>query len=62
MKRQRNAGETVSNAISPRIPLRSIRATGLVSGIGLRPMLFQTQLLPGVQRNTLHPFGGVNTR
>jgi hypothetical protein len=29
MKRQRNAGKTVRQAILPRIPLRSIRATDL---------------------------------
>ncbi|MEK7711693.1 MAG: hypothetical protein AAB312_01415 [Pseudomonadota bacterium] len=30
MKRQRNAGKTVSSAIYPRIPLRSIRACMLL--------------------------------
>jgi len=35
MKRQRNAGETTGNAIYPRIPLRSIRAThGGCHGVG----------------------------
>jgi hypothetical protein len=28
----------------------------------LRRLCFQALLLPGVQQNSLHPFGGVNTR